>query len=196
MIPPANRINTTIRTDWFDYMDQDHYYIDFAHATHFGGSYRGHGNVQEERMFVEFPALPLLEFKTNNGIHPCVIEYDSNGKEKSPPMAKPSPFIIESINREYDISGTPYGGAIFNAQDSQILKGIKKVNNSVPVNIIGLAAENRKFQQGVPYSLKDQLYHFEAAYLGFSGAKRSSCSKKSASNTDHSHSTMGVRSVW
>lgn len=161
----------TCVTNWFDYTQPNHFYIDFAHATSFGGAYRSFGCVQEERMFAEFRDLAVLDFKTQNGIHPCTDSYDSEGHSTYPPKAKPSPFIIESVHRNFDISNTPYGGPFQKASQETILKGIVKVVDPLPVNIIGLAAVDWRNVTNPKYQLEDLTYHFEAAYLANRGAK-------------------------
>lgn len=170
---PSEKANGKITCvkHWFDYIDANHFYIDFAHATSFGGAYRSYGCVQEERMFAEFRALPLLDYKTKNGIHPCVDSYETGGHKKYPPHAKPHPFVIEAIERQFDISGTPYGGSFQKATQEAIVKGIVKVADPVPVNIIGLAAVDWRGVKNPKYQLADLIYHFEASYLAYEGAK-------------------------
>jgi hypothetical protein len=158
-------------SNWFDYTEPNHFYIDFAHSTTFGGAYRSYGCVQEERMFVEFRTLAVLDFKTKNGIHPCVESYNTEGYRHYPPKAKPSPFIIEAIHRQFDISRTPYGLAFQRATNETIQKGIFQVTEPVPVNIIGLAAVDWRGIANPKYKIEDLIYHFEAAYAANKGAK-------------------------
>lgn len=170
----ASKVTTSKITcvpGWFDYTEANHFYIDFAHATQFGGAYMSFGCVQEERMFAEFPDLAILDFKTQNGIHPCVDSYINGGHKKYPPVAKPSPFIIEGIPRQFDISKTPYGLAFQKADPQTIIDNIVKIENPVPVNIIGLAAVDWRGVNNPKYKIEDLIYHFEAAYLANCGAK-------------------------
>lgn len=151
---------------FFDYNDVNHYYVDYANAVTFGGNYRTHGNVQEERMFAEFPILPLLDFITNNGIHPIEIEKE-NEIPIYPPKAKASPFIIESIYRQFDITKVPYGRIFENLDLDGLIHGV----NQGPLNIIGLAAIDWRFMDGRKYEMEHLQYHFEAAFLAFNGAR-------------------------
>lgn len=171
---PTEKVNGIITCveHWFDYLIPNHFFIDFAHATSFGGAYRSYGCVQEERMFAEFRALAILDFKTKNGIHPCIDSYAEGGHSKYPPNAKPHPFIIEGIERQFDISKAPYGGNFQKATQEAIIKGIVKVEKPVPVNIIGLAAVDWRGVKNPKYKLEDLIYHFEAAYLANRGAKQ------------------------
>lgn len=155
---------------WFQYHEAHHFYIDFAHATHLGGAYRSYGCVQEERMFTEFTALSLLDFITQNGVHPC-IDKDKIHHETYPPEALPFPFIVEEIKRDFDISHVPYGQAFKKASEKTILDGIVPVKDPVPVSIMGLAAVDWRGVENPQYTLKDLVYHFDAAFLANKGAQ-------------------------
>ena len=50
--------------------------------------------VQKARMFAEFRALALLDFITQNGIHPCTVTYSNVGRIEYPPFAKPYPLSL------------------------------------------------------------------------------------------------------
>lgn len=181
----SSSIELSCIPEWYDYTQSNDFFIDFAHATSFGGAYRSYGCVQEERMFCEFPSLALLDYKTQNGVHPCVDSYTNGGHRHYPPFAKPAPFIVESVHREFDISRTPYGGRFQTASEETILQGIVKVQSPVPVNIIGLAAVDWRGCRNPNYRLNDLTYHFEAAYLANIGAKQLSTQKGWGSTNVH-----------
>jgi hypothetical protein len=169
---PLNKPNFRVEKAWFQYDEADHFYIDFAHSTSLGGAYRSYGCVQEERMFVEFASLAILDFITQNGVHPCV-DKDGVSHNTYPPEALPTPFIVERIKRDFDITKVPYANDFKKANVATITQGIAEAMEAVPVNIIGLAAvdwrgvntEDRK------YNLSQLLYHFDAALLGNKGAQ-------------------------
>ena len=46
----------------YNYIPDNAFWVDFANASTFGGGFRSKGNVQEERMFMEFPQLAQLAF--------------------------------------------------------------------------------------------------------------------------------------
>lgn len=171
--------------NWFDYSDPYHFYIDFANGLRYGGGYRSYGCVQEERMFAEFPDLAKLDFLTNGKIHPCIDSYAHGGHRNPPPLALPSPFIVENIFRRFDVSRTPYASAFKNANDSTIKSGISRVTHSVPVNIIGLAAVDFRSSNSGRYTLEDLIYHFNAAYLANEGAKTVSFNQRQKKTVIH-----------
>lgn len=165
------KLNMRLDKGWFQYLEAHHFYIDFANATSLGGAYRSYGCVQEERMFAEFMSLALLDYITQNGLHPC-IDRDGIGHTTYPPEALPYPFIVEDIYRNFDINKVPYGSDFKKANEQTIVDGIGNVENAVPVSIIGLAAVDWRIvnKEDRRYNLAQLLYHFDAAVLGNMGA--------------------------
>lgn len=50
----------------YNYSPNNAFWVDFANASTFGGGFRKNGNVQEERMFMEFPQLAQLAYAKRN----------------------------------------------------------------------------------------------------------------------------------
>jgi hypothetical protein len=170
---PAKKIKMSFDEKFFDYSKKNHFYYDFAHATSFGGASLNYGCVQEELQFKVFPDLEKLAFVTNNGIHPCApVTIDDGTTHHYPPIAKPSPFIIEGISSEFDLTDVPYGGALRRANPEAVKKAVKRVKEPVPVNIIGIAAKDWREEKKREYSFDDLVYHCEATFLAGLGAKK------------------------
>ena len=179
-------IQIECRNEFYRYDESGHCYIDFAHATTFGGAYRTFGCVQEERMFSEFPSLAFLDFMTKDagGVHPCVDK--DGGHSGYPPHTEPQPFIIEGVKAEYNLDKVTYGSSFHDLSKDKIEAGVEKIDSPF-VDILGLAAmdwrgiapENRIYTE-------DQLkYMFGAAYLGFEGANQLAITRGHEPTTIH-----------
>ncbi|WP_068468739.1 hypothetical protein [Candidatus Protochlamydia phocaeensis] len=146
----------------YNYMPNYAFWVDFANAKSFGGGFRSRGNVQEERMFMEFPQLAQLAYaKRNNPLLPVNKQGD------------PEPFLIFQLVRRFDISQVPYGKSLDKASTSQVLNGIVQLPQPYPLaHIIGLAAKD---WSKIPanwrsYSTDDLRDLLKAALLGDLGA--------------------------
>ncbi|NGX54996.1 MAG: hypothetical protein KR126chlam2_00617 [Chlamydiae bacterium] len=157
-LPKAQKFSTTFK--WYTYESANHFYVDFAHPSVFGGGFRGFGNVQEETLFCEFPALPELAFATRDQpIHASKAN-------------DPTPFIIPNLKREVVLRDL-YGQALEQIALNDIPSRIEKLDpqKESTVNIIGMAAIHWAGDEN-HYQLHDLKYLLKAAYLGFYGAKQ------------------------
>lgn len=172
IINPLENISLVVTSVAYPYNYSPNYafWIDFANANTFGGGFRGKGNVQEERMFMEFPQLPQLGYaKRNNQILP--VTKNCTTPRESPSCAEP--FLVFDILRRFDVNKVPYGKALYQANPKSIPNDIQKLSKPYPiVNIIGLAANDRcaKGLKDKPYSLLDLKYLLKEALLGNLGA--------------------------
>ena len=184
---PLTKLKFTVTpvNGYYNYAPNDHYWVDFAAATHFGGGFRSRGNVQEERMFMEFPELSQLAFaKRRNSILP--IESSCTHIPLTANCAEP--FVVYNISRLFNISQVPYGRALLNAAPASIKNQIKKLNSPFAKgNIIGIAANNWSSPRRAnkKYSLEDLKYTLKAAILGNLAAIRDSMDKKKAAPNVH-----------
>lgn len=171
---PAQKIQLEFRKEFFKYDEENHCYIDFAHATTFGGAYRTFGCVQEERMFCEFGELAILDFMTKDSgsVHPCVDK--DGGHEGYPPDTEPQPFIVEGIRATNNLDGVKYGGALHKMTPDAVKAGVKPLADSPPVDVLGIAAMDWRNVEGNnrKYTIEQIKYMFGAAYLGFDGANK------------------------
>lgn len=155
------KIKTTVA--WFSFTEQNHFYIDFAHPSQFGGGFRGWGNVQEETLFYEFPTLAQLAFLTQDQpIRAC---------EGLPPTGEPTPFIIPTIKR-HAIVRELYGNALEKVSNKDVTAQIEHldIEDQPEIHILGMSAQ-RWNGEGGAYDKQSLSYHFKAAYLAFEGAK-------------------------
>lgn len=146
---------------FYNYSPQYTFWVDFANADTFGGGFRGKGNVQEERMFMEFPQLSQLAFdlKRNAEINPVQNK-------------KPEPFLVPRLQRLFDLSRVPYGHALFDISRQQIINDIQKLSAPYAIaHIIGIAAKDYSQTSHAEYSMNDLEYHLRAALLGWLSAK-------------------------
>ncbi|NGX54342.1 MAG: hypothetical protein K1000chlam4_01068 [Chlamydiae bacterium] len=157
-LPKAQEFSTTYK--WYTYESANHFYVDFAHPSVFGGGFRGFGNVQEETLFCEFPTLPELAFATRD--HPI---HASKAND-------PTPFIIPNLKREVVLRDL-YGQALEQIALDDITSRIEKLDpqKEPAVNIIGMAAIHWAGDEN-QYQAHDLKYLLKAAYLGFYGAKQ------------------------
>ncbi len=142
---------------WYTFLHPGHFYVDFAHPHHFGGSFRSWGNAQEEILFYEFPKLAHLAYATEgNPIHAT--------KE-----SMPTPFLIPNVKRQTSIADL-YGPALEKATLEEISSKVVYIPQPPPVHMLGMAAiqwtgEKQRYAKG------DLEYLFRAAFLAFDGAK-------------------------
>ena len=150
----------------YDYTPDNAFWVDFANAKSFGGGFRSNGNVQEERMFMEFPQLAQLAYaKRGNPILP--VSKNCKLPREIPSCAEP--FLIFEMLRRFDISKVPYGRAILDVKASQIPKDIETLSKPYAIaNIIGLAAIDWCDAQikKKTYTLSDLKYLLSEALLG------------------------------
>lgn len=155
------KIEIVYKKEFYTYKTEE-FYQSFASRKSLGGGYRMQGNVQEERLFWEFFDLAGLDFmlhqsdKTKDAL-PCV-----NGTE-----ARPVIFLNQVP--QFDISGIPYGGGMSRGSMTPIRIG--DAQDAPYVNIISMAAWDCRGDEIKKYSLEMINYLFDAAYLGYVGAK-------------------------
>jgi hypothetical protein len=141
----------------YDYTPDGAFWIDFANAKHFGGGFRSHGNVQEERMFDEFPQLPDLAYVLRNNT--TIVPVTKQGAAQ--------PFMVVSAERKFDVSNVPYGSALDSASPHTVEKSVVRFNAPFKkANIIGIAAKDYSKTHNARYSMTDLTYHLQAALLG------------------------------
>lgn len=147
----------------YTYTPDGAFWVDFANGQTFGGGFRGKGNVQEERMFDEFPILPDLAFVLNKQGSSQSILPQVNGTAQ--------PFIVTNAGRNFDVSAVPYGSALDSISASEVKQRVVTLNKPFKIaNIIGLAAIDFSHDSHAKYSMSDLKYMTQAAYLGDMGA--------------------------
>ena len=143
---PNSSIAISSATGNYSYTPNGAFWVDFANAKHFGGGFRSNGNVQEERMFDEFPILPDLAYVLRH--KSSILPVSSNGS--------PEPFVVVSALRKFDVSKVPYGRALDKASPSQVKQDVVVLNKPFSsANIIGLAAMDFSGEQNSKYSMSD-----------------------------------------
>jgi len=158
----------------YTYTPHGAFWVDFANASHFGGGFRSSGNVQEERMFDEFPILPDLAYVLRN--KDTILPVASDGTAE--------PFVVVSALRKFDVSKVPYGNALDKASPSQVKKDVVVLNKPFnSANIIGLAAIDFSGKHNSKYSMSDLEYMTQAAFLGDVAALRIDPAAKPIINT-------------
>jgi hypothetical protein len=146
----------------YDYSPDGAFWVDFANAQHFGGSFRTTGNVQEERMFDEFPQLANLAYSLRD--KKTILPVNERGEAE--------PFLINSLMRLFDVSKAPYGRDVDVASPEDVQKSIVQLDKPFSkAHIIGLAAiDYNKNHEGANHSSKytkcDLEYLLQAAFLG------------------------------
>lgn len=141
----------------YDYRPNGVFWIDFANAHRFGGGFRSQGNVQEERLFIEFPMLAQLAYVLRNDN--SILPITKNGA--------PEPFLVIHCLQKFDISKVPYGRDLDNASPYQIKKDIIRLEKPFhSAHIIGLAAKDYSNKHDPRYTMNDLKYHLQAAFLG------------------------------
>lgn len=141
----------------YDYKPNGAFWVDFANAQHFGGGFRSRGNVQEERLFIEFPMLAHLAYvlRSDDSILPVA----KNGS--------PEPFLVVACLRKFDINKVPYGKDLDDCSPQQVKKDVVRLEKPFPsAHIIGLAAKDYSNKHDPRYTMKDLKYHLQAAFLG------------------------------
>lgn len=153
----------------YDYTPDGAYWIDFANAYHFGGGFRSRGNVQEERMFDEFPQLANLAYvlRKTSTILPITNKKDAE------------PFLVVSALRKFDVSKVPYGNALDSTSPKTVKASVVRLNGPYKsANIIGMAAKDYSKKHNARYSMDDLTYHLQAAFLGDAAALQYSGEKE------------------
>lgn len=156
---PLNDLPIVSTTEaWYQYQSENHFYVDFAHPTAFGGGFRSFGNVQEETLFVEFPALAHLAFLTRESPIRCINEENDD----------PTPFLVPDCKRSFQLENL-YGSLLEKTPLNEIRAHIKKIASSPCVNILGMSAKNWSSAEK-RYDQADLRYHLKMAFLAFEGA--------------------------
>ena len=141
----------------YDYAPDGAFWVDFANAAHFGGGFRSRGNVQEERMFDEFPQLPDLAYQLNGD--KTILPVTSSGEAE--------PFLVVQLLRKFDVSNVPYGKKLDKTSPEKIQQAVIRLSSPFKMaHIIGMAAKDYSSKKGAKYSMNDLKYHLQAAYLG------------------------------
>lgn len=124
----------------YNYQPKGSFWVDFADAEKFGGGFRGNGNLEEERMFFEFPQLAQLAF-AKQASPPLPVKTSSG---TFPTSADAQPFIIFNTFRHFDVSQVPYGYELEKVQPASTINHLVKELPSpyAEVNIIGIASLN------------------------------------------------------
>ncbi len=141
----------------YNYTPDNAFWVDFANASHFGGGFRSKGNVQEERMFDEFPQLSDLAYVLRKST--TILPTTKNGVAE--------PFLVVDALRKFDVSQVPYGKALDSASPKKVAAAVVKLSKPLKsANIIGLAAKDYSKKHNSRYSTSDLQYHLQAALLG------------------------------
>ena len=145
-------------------MPNNAFWVDFANAHHFGGGFRSSGNVQEERMFDEFPSLPDLAYVLRDS--KAILPVTSGDV--------PEPFLVTSLSRRWDVSKVPYGKKLDSTSPEEVRDSVITPPKPYAVaHIIGLAAlDYSKGGNQSRYSMEDLKYHVQAALLGDLAARQ------------------------
>lgn len=124
----------------YSYQTNGTFWVDFADAEKFGGGFRGNGNLEEERMFFEFPQLAQLAFARQSS--PPLPVKPSSGI--FPTASDAQPFIIFNAVRHFDVSNVPYGYALDKVTPaSQVANLVTELtSHNAKVNVIGIASLN------------------------------------------------------
>lgn len=146
-----------IKTDhsFFSYKTNGAFWVDFANGSTFGGGFRSNGNVQEERMFLEFPQLAQLAFNVRNNT--AILPFQKKDVE---------PFLVVNLQRAFDISRVPYGSKLSNADPLDVRNSIHSVSNPHShAHVIGLVAKDWKRSKRKKYSIRDLHFHLKQALV-------------------------------
>ena len=169
-----NNINFTVTTEStkYNYQPKGSFWVDFADAEKFGGGFRGNGNLEEERIFFEFPQLAQLAYARRNS-PPLPVKPISG---IFPTTSDAQPFIIFNLFRNFDVSQVPYGNQLKKVEPaSQISNLVKELPSPyAEVNVIGIASLNC-CQKNPPiksrqYRQSNLLYLLKESLLGNLGA--------------------------
>lgn len=169
-----NKINFTITAEPtnYNYQPNGTFWVDFADAEKFGGGFRSNGNLEEERMFFEFPQLAQLAYARRKN-PPLPVKSVSS---IFPTTSDAQPFIIFNIFRRFDVSQVPYGDQLKKVNPpSQVANLVREL--PIPyaeVNVIGIASLNW-CQKNPPiksklYRQSNLLYLLKESLLGNLGA--------------------------
>lgn len=168
-----NKINFTLTSapTTYDYQPNGTFWVDFADAEKFGGGFRGNGNLEEERMFFEFPQLAQLAYARRNN-PPLPVKSVSG---IFPTTSDAQPFIIFDIFRRFDVSQVPYGDKLKKVKPASQVANLV-IDSSSPyarVNVIGLASLNwcqKPSIKSKKYRQSNLLYLLKESLLGNLGA--------------------------
>lgn len=158
-LSPSVTINTAQGN--YNYTPDNAFWVDFANGEHFGGGFRSRGNVQEERMFFEFPQLANLAYVLRN--NKTILPMTKKGAAE--------PFLIVSMLRKSDVSKVPYGRDLDETSPKTVIRDV--IHLKAPytsANIIGLAALDYSKKHSSKYSLDNLKYMLQAAFLGDAAA--------------------------
>lgn len=168
------KINFSVKSEpaTFNYEPKGSFWIDFADAEKFGGGFRGNGNLEEERMFFEFPQLAQLAFARQTS-PPLPVKASSG---TFPTSSDAQPFIIFNAFRHFDVTKVPYGYELEKVTPpSQVSSLVTELTGSLAeINVIGIASLNW-CQKNPPvktkkYTESNLLYLLKESLLGNLGA--------------------------
>ncbi len=169
-----NTINFSVFADpgEYDYKPDGTFWVDFADADKFGGGFRGMGNLQEERIFFQFPQLAQLAYAARNN-PPLPVSPGASGV--FPTTEDAQPFIVFDVFRRFDVSNVPYADALKLITVAQVYSDIITLKQPYEqVNIIGIASLNWcQTSPPIPvkqYKLSNLEYLLKESLLGNLGA--------------------------
>lgn len=174
----------------YEYHTNGTFWVDFADAASFGGGFRGKGNLEEERLFFQFPQLAHLAFALASN-PPLPVKPGATGI--FPTTEQAQPFIVFDVLRRFDIEKIPYSDALKLISKSQVFKDIKTLSSPYKKgNIIGIASLNW-CQTNPPiatkqYRLSNLKYILKESLLGNLGAVMSLIEYSSGHTTASIHS--------
>lgn len=176
-------------TSTYDYQHDGSFWVDFADASSFGGGFRGRGNLEEERLFFQFPQLAQLAFALQSN-PPLPVK--PGGIGVFPTTERAQPFIVFNVFRRFDLSKIPYSDDLKLISKSQVLNDITTLTHYEKVNIIGIASVN--WCQTKPpitnkqYRLSNLKYILKESLLGNLGAVMSIVEFSKSHKTANIHS--------